>query len=139
MRCICPSNATVVAHERSTVPCKHTQGIVVRSSARPNQNLESSLEKNIQLETSNLVRIQRREALQAVLTGIVTVGTCRPSLAASRSDSREGEIRHTDPEWRQILTADQYAVLRTAATERRFSSPLVDVSPPHLSSMFHHF
>ena len=32
----------------------------------------------------------------------------------------------TDGEWRKLLTADQYAVLRQAGTERPFSSPLLD-------------
>jgi peptide-methionine (R)-S-oxide reductase len=34
------------------------------------------------------------------------------------------EVTHTDAEWRKLLTPDQYAVLRHAATERPFSSPL---------------
>jgi len=34
------------------------------------------------------------------------------------------EITHSDAEWRKLLTADQYAVLRHEATERPFSSPL---------------
>jgi peptide-methionine (R)-S-oxide reductase len=35
------------------------------------------------------------------------------------------EVTHTDAEWRKLLTADQYAVLRHEATERPFSSPLL--------------
>ena len=34
------------------------------------------------------------------------------------------EVTHTDAEWKQLLTPDQYAVLRHEATERPFSSPL---------------
>ena len=34
------------------------------------------------------------------------------------------EVTHSDAEWRKLLTADQYAVLRHEATERPFSSPL---------------
>ncbi|HKE49247.1 MAG TPA: peptide-methionine (R)-S-oxide reductase MsrB [Rhodanobacteraceae bacterium] len=34
------------------------------------------------------------------------------------------EVTHTDAEWRALLTADQYAVLRQQGTERPFSSPL---------------
>jgi peptide-methionine (R)-S-oxide reductase len=34
------------------------------------------------------------------------------------------EVIHTDAEWRKLLTPDRYAVLRQAATERPFSSPL---------------
>jgi peptide-methionine (R)-S-oxide reductase len=35
------------------------------------------------------------------------------------------EVTHTDAEWRKLLTADQYAVLRHEATERPFTSPLL--------------
>jgi peptide-methionine (R)-S-oxide reductase len=35
------------------------------------------------------------------------------------------EVTHTDAEWRKLLTADQYAVLRHEATEPPFSSPLL--------------
>jgi peptide-methionine (R)-S-oxide reductase len=34
------------------------------------------------------------------------------------------EVTHTDEEWRSLLSADQYAVLRQQGTERPFSSPL---------------
>lgn len=37
------------------------------------------------------------------------------------------QVRHSPREWRQLLTDDQYRVLRQAATEKRFSSPLVEV------------
>jgi peptide-methionine (R)-S-oxide reductase len=36
------------------------------------------------------------------------------------------EVAHTDAEWRKLLTADQYVVLRQAGTERPFTSPLLD-------------
>ena len=34
------------------------------------------------------------------------------------------EVVHTDAEWKQILTNDQYYILRRSGTERPFSSPL---------------
>jgi peptide-methionine (R)-S-oxide reductase len=35
-------------------------------------------------------------------------------------------VSHSDQDWRKILTADQYAILRQAATERPFASPLLN-------------
>jgi peptide-methionine (R)-S-oxide reductase len=48
------------------------------------------------------------------------------SLLALRAPqaARSAEINHTDQEWRKLLTADQYEVLREAGTEPPFSSPL---------------
>jgi len=43
------------------------------------------------------------------------------------------EVTHTDAEWRRLLTPAQYAVLRQAATERPFTSPLND---EHRSGVF---
>jgi peptide-methionine (R)-S-oxide reductase len=39
--------------------------------------------------------------------------------------SEKFEITHTDAEWRALLTAEQYAVLRKEATEPPFTSPLL--------------
>ena len=74
--------------------------------------------------------VQRRQALQVVLAGIAAVSAAAPGAARAgdASERREGEIHFTDAEWRVRLTPDSYAVLRTAATERRNSSPLVEAS-----------
>lgn len=77
----------------------------------------------------------RRNALKSLVAGLVASSSL-PAEAASGmmmlprekgdNSARQGEIRHSDEEWRNILSADQYAVLREAATERRFTSSLVD-------------
>jgi peptide-methionine (R)-S-oxide reductase len=41
-------------------------------------------------------------------------------------------VTHTDAEWRKLLTPDQYAVLWQGATERSFSSPLLNEHRPGL-------
>jgi peptide-methionine (R)-S-oxide reductase len=45
----------------------------------------------------------------------------RPALAAETF-----EVTHTDAEWRKLLTADQFAVLRQSATERPYTSTLLE-------------
>jgi peptide-methionine (R)-S-oxide reductase len=42
------------------------------------------------------------------------------------SPAGEYEVTHTDAEWRELLTGDQYEVLRQAGTEVPYSSPLND-------------
>jgi peptide-methionine (R)-S-oxide reductase len=44
------------------------------------------------------------------------------------------EIERSDAEWRQILTPDQYAVLRQAGTERPWSGQYVD---EHADGTYH--
>jgi peptide-methionine (R)-S-oxide reductase len=38
--------------------------------------------------------------------------------------ARTYEVTHTEEEWKKLLTADQFAVLRKAGTERPYTSPL---------------
>ena len=53
----------------------------------------------------------------------VTLGSSFWSSAAKAAEVFE--VTHTDAEWRKLLTTEQYAVLRQAATERPFTSPLL--------------
>ena len=54
-----------------------------------------------------------------------------PALA---SEGEHFEVTHTDEEWKALLSADAYAVLRHEATERAFSSPL---DHEHRKGTFH--
>jgi peptide-methionine (R)-S-oxide reductase len=59
----------------------------------------------------------------AVVAAIAATTVCARSATASPGDF---EVTHTDAEWRQLLSADQYDVLRRAGTEMPYSSPLND-------------
>ncbi|AEV76192.1 methionine-R-sulfoxide reductase [Mycolicibacterium rhodesiae NBB3] len=54
---------------------------------------------------------------------VAATTACARSATASPGDF---EVTHTDAEWQQLLTPDQYYVLRQAGTEAPFSSPLDD-------------
>jgi peptide-methionine (R)-S-oxide reductase len=62
----------------------------------------------------------RREFLSTTATAAVAAAAW-PRLA----HAEVFEVTHTDAEWRRLLTADQYAVLRHEATEPPNSSPLL--------------
>ena len=64
-----------------------------------------------------ILRLGAKTALACTLIGFAG----RRSMAA---DAATFEVTHTDAEWRKILNADQYAVLRQEDTEPPFSSPL---------------
>ena len=60
-------------------------------------------------------------ALSGLVAGVRGFfGTVPEAQAAARTY----EVTHTDAQWRQQLTGEQYQVLRKAGTERPFSSPL---------------
>jgi peptide-methionine (R)-S-oxide reductase len=67
-----------------------------------------------------------------VLGALAGFGSLRDSIAAAAPgiSTDTFEVSHSDAEWRQLLTPQQYAVLRTAATETPFSSPLNDEHRP---------
>lgn len=98
-------------HCRSTITTRATN-----HSGHSEQQVKANSFKNSEAT--------RRHALQCLLATLAATSTARPAFAASEGDKRQGEIAHTDAEWRQILSEDQYYVLRKAATERPNSSPL---------------
>lgn len=67
----------------------------------------------------------------ALVAGTSTLGLAIASAlgwrprAALAAEARF-EVSHSDEEWRKLLTADQYGVLRKEGTERPYSSPLND-------------
>jgi peptide-methionine (R)-S-oxide reductase len=69
----------------------------------------------------------RRGFLIAGAGAIAGTGALALMRAAGSSDGATAasfEVSHTDPEWRKLLSPEQYEVLRHEATERPFSSPL---------------
>lgn len=77
----------------------------------------------------------RRDALRALLAGLAAVGAgaaASPARASGDSSAaREGEVRHTEQEWREILGPDSYAVMREVRT---WIEPLIELRslPPKL-------
>ena len=63
---------------------------------------------------------------QLILLGLGGVGAVcgRLAVEADLCAAEKFEVSHTEAEWRKLLNPAQYAVLRQAATERPFSSPL---------------
>ena len=64
----------------------------------------------------------RRIVLEFAVFGLAsTIG----AILTRRGKASAAEIAHSDGEWRKLLTADQYAVLRQDGTERPFTIPLL--------------
>ena len=60
----------------------------------------------------------------ALLAGGTALWSGRSTSPAHASAQGGFEVTKSEAEWREILTATQYAVLREEATERPFTSPL---------------
>jgi peptide-methionine (R)-S-oxide reductase len=65
--------------------------------------------------------LSRREVLGAAGAGTVVLLLTRIPATATPA---QFQVSHSPAEWRKLLGAERYAVLREAATERPFSSPL---------------
>jgi peptide-methionine (R)-S-oxide reductase len=48
------------------------------------------------------------------------------SMSTTTTTTTDDKVTHTDAEWKQLLTPDQYAVLRQHSTERAFTGPYWD-------------
>ncbi len=64
--------------------------------------------------------ITRRRLLTTTMLGLAAAIAMPVHLCAQQ----KFEIEHSEEEWRKLLTPDQFAVLRKAATERPYTSPL---------------
>lgn len=59
-----------------------------------------------------------------VLLMIIVLFSCNTSAQKSKKTTQIFAINKTQTEWKNVLTEDQFYVLRKAGTERPFSSPL---------------
>ena len=69
--------------------------------------------------------LTRRQILNGSLQGFAAVSAGALGLPRAGLAAAGDQVSHSDAEWRKMLTADQYAVLRKEGTERPFSSPLL--------------
>jgi peptide-methionine (R)-S-oxide reductase len=68
--------------------------------------------------------ISRRLLLSGGALGLAVAAT-RPWRPGPARAAETFEVSHSDDEWHRMLTPDQYAVLREAATEWPYTSPLL--------------
>jgi len=71
--------------------------------------------------------VRRRDILLAGASGVAILAALRFGLMTPTPPAMADEtfeVSHTDAEWRKLLTAEQYKVLRQSGTEAPFSSPL---------------
>jgi peptide-methionine (R)-S-oxide reductase len=66
----------------------------------------------------------RRRLLIGPAVGLSGASITRGWVAPA--GSKAFEVTPTDAQWRKLLTPDRFAVLRTSATERAFSGPLLN-------------
>jgi len=65
----------------------------------------------------------RRRLLTGTAIGLAGVSIASGWVAGARGETFA--VTHSDAEWRKLLTAEQFAVLRMSATERPFTSALL--------------
>jgi peptide-methionine (R)-S-oxide reductase len=89
----------------------------------------------VHIEESAMQPERRRFLRASGAAGLVTAMSFGLlSRAISAAGPAEFEVTHSEAEWRKLLTPNQYKVLREAATERPFTSPLND---EHRKGIFH--
>jgi peptide-methionine (R)-S-oxide reductase len=77
-----------------------------------------------------MTQLSRRHVLlgAAALGALTACGSLADQAAADppNASTEKFAVSHTDQEWRQLLTGEQYNILRQAGTETPYSSPLND-------------
>jgi peptide-methionine (R)-S-oxide reductase len=68
--------------------------------------------------------LTRRQSLFEAARGFAAVVIAQFGLTSGAKAAETFEVAHTDAEWKKLLSGNQFAVLRLAATERPFTSPL---------------
>jgi peptide-methionine (R)-S-oxide reductase len=68
--------------------------------------------------------LTRRQSLFEAARGFAAVVIAQFGLESGAKAAETFEVTHTDAEWKKLLSSNQFAVLRLAATERPFTSPL---------------
>jgi peptide-methionine (R)-S-oxide reductase len=68
--------------------------------------------------------LTRRQNLSAALRGFALFAMARLGFVSAAEAAETYEVTHTDAEWKKLLSPNQFAVLRLAATERPYTSPL---------------
>ena len=69
--------------------------------------------------------MERRNFLGLAIGGIA--GGAIGGYAQTTAEAPIAKVVKTDAEWKRLLTAEQYHVLREQGTERSFTSPLNDI------------
>jgi peptide-methionine (R)-S-oxide reductase len=69
---------------------------------------------------------RRNLLLAGAGTGVLVALGMRPRTTTAAESAGTFEVTRTEAEWRELLTSEQYAVLREDSTERPYTSPLLD-------------
>ncbi len=125
------------ATERSRKTRKHPRGRVVQAHSGAAKTRAAKLAPRTGFDRERLMQAQRtvegrtqmgrRDWFLAGSGLLAALGLGRLAGAAAPSEAAGAQqfaVKHSDEEWRSLLTAQQYEVLRKEGTERAFSSAL---------------
>jgi peptide-methionine (R)-S-oxide reductase len=83
-------------------------------------------ERVLRANCETCIVITRRVLLTGSAVGVAAAASGSAWwTGGSQATAETFEVTHTDVEWHQLLTTNQYAVLRQSATERPFTSALL--------------